>query len=168
MPRAKKPVAGAAGKSQRHDLVMPTQAPAAPTGMDYGAHADTIQAQNAMPLPQAPPPGAAPSGGGAPAPGGAAPGTAPGGQGFGDALGAAAGVQPPDPSQMLGAPTALPNQPLTHGMPFGPGPGPEALQPPDPRQTTAAILNSLGTAIDPQTAKLRDILNAQLANQGAQ
>ncbi len=160
MPRAKKPTAPA-GKANRHDTVMPSQTPAAPTGMAYGAHADTIQAQQAMPLPQAPPPGAA-----APAPGGA-PG---GGQalGFAGAVQAAADFQPPGPEAMLSAPTNRPGEPLTTGMPFGPGQGPEVLQPPDPRQTTAAILNSLGTAVDPQTKQLRDILNAQLQNQGAQ
>ncbi len=159
MPRAKKPTAPA-GKANRHDTVMPSQTPAAPTGMAYGAHADSIQAQQALPLPQAPTPGS-PVPSGAPAPGGQAPG-------FGGALQAATDFQPPGPEAMLTAPTARPGEPLTTGMPFGPGQGPEALQPPDPRQTTAAILNQLGTAADPQTKRLRDILNSQLRNQGAQ
>lgn len=161
MPRAKKTPAAPGGqaKAQRHDLVMPAQAPAAPTNMAYGAHAESIAAQNAVPLPAAGSPGG--SDGGAPQ----APGP-PAGGGFDAALQAAQGVEPP--GQTLGAPTNRPNEPLTHGMPFGPGAGPEALQPPDPRQTTAAILNQLGTGADPQTKKLRAVLNAQLANQGSQ
>lgn len=158
MPRAKKPV-GPAGKAQRHDTVMPTQPAVAPTGMAYGAHNDAIAAQNAMPLPQAPPPGTPPPSG-PPGSGGGAP------PGFGGAIDAASAMQPP--SQLLSDPTARPGEPLTHGMPFGPGAGPEALQAPDPRQTTAAILNQLGTNIDPQTKALRDTLNAQLRNQGAE
>jgi hypothetical protein len=161
MPRPKK-TAGTAGKAQRHDTVMPTQPVQAPTGMAYGAHAESVAAQNALPLPQAPPPGAAPTGG--PATGGGPPPGSP----FGAAVDAASAMQPPDPTQILSAPTARPGEPLTHGMPFGPGGGPEVLQPPDPRQTTAAILNALGTEIDPQTKRLRDVLNAQLGNQGAQ
>lgn len=162
MPRAKKP-AGVAGKAQRHDLVMPGQQPAAaPTGMAYGAHNDAIAAQNALPLPQAGSPGTAPASG---PPAGPGPSS---GSPFGATLDAATAMQPPDPSQMLSAPTALPDQPLTHGMPFGPGAGPEALQAPDPRQTTLAILNSLGAAIDPQTKALRNTLAAQMQNEGAQ
>ena len=65
----------------------------------------------------------------------------------------------------LDGPTARPDEPLTHGLATGPGAGPEALQPPDPRIGIAAVLNSLGTGADPATKRLRDVLNASLNNQ---
>lgn len=79
----------------------------------YGDTARAQVQQRAIPLPQqpGPPPVAAPGGpaaaGGAPPPDVPFPGSP--------------NVTP------LDAPTQLPGQPLTHGAPFGPGAGPEAL-----------------------------------------
>jgi hypothetical protein len=50
---------------------------------------------------------------------------------------------PGDPSVALGAPTQRPDEPVTAGLPFGPGPGPEVLPAsagvvPDPGQPDQA------------------------------
>ncbi len=109
------PRQGAPGRAyaNRSDL---TQAPRAAPNQTYGTAAAQMASQQQIPLPkQAPPPapgtgGAAPQGGPAPAPGGAPmPNIAPGGLGG------------------LADPTARPDEPLTAGLPTGPGPGPEAL-----------------------------------------
>lgn len=121
MPRPKKKTPAAPGgraKAQRHDLVMPQQAPAAPTNMQYGAHAESIASQKAMPLPATSAPG-----GGTPSP------TAPGGGG-GDPVAAALAMQPPGPP--LSAASNRPGEPLSHGAPFGAGAGPEVLGLPTP------------------------------------
>ena len=78
----------------------------APTGLPYGDRQKLIQAQHAVPM--------------APAP---APQTAP-----------AAPAAPQTPTPPPGAldflrPTERPNEPVTAGLPIGPGPGPEALGP---------------------------------------
>lgn len=67
----------------------------------------------------------------------------------------------------LDAPTQRPNEPLTAGLPSGPGPGPGALAAPDPLVKAAAVLNTLGHNADPYSARLRDLVNATLHNQGA-
>ena len=95
-------------------------------GQGYGERKEQVDAQRAVPV--APPPtssvpGAAEAA--ATAPQGPAPGT------LGDLLG----------------PSARPNEPLSHGMPFGPGPGPGALP--------MANLND-----DPELAALRAIYRA--------
>jgi hypothetical protein len=118
MPRRSRPPAGTSvgATGNRSDR---TQAPAAPTGMGYGAHKETIQAQQAIPLPAAPPPAGAP-----PAPGGPAPG--PGGNDrLAQALALAKAM--PAPNGGLAGPTSRPNEPVTSGLPSGPGAGPEAL-----------------------------------------
>lgn len=84
------------------------------------------------------------------------------GTGGGEALGAP--PMAPGDLPALDAPTNRPQEPLTHGLPTGPGAGPEALQPPDPRIGVAAVLNQLGAGADPQTKRLRAVLNAQLHN----
>jgi hypothetical protein len=68
----------------------------------------------------------------------------------------------------LDAPTGRPDEPMTAGMPIGPGPGPEILKPPDPVVRAAAVLNQLGPDADSDTRRLRDIANASLKNQGAE
>ena len=100
---------GTPGKAygNRSDL---TQAPSAAPGQEYGKAAAQLRAQTQIPLPKQSTPasaGSAPAGPSPPA--GAAPTVPPGGLG------------------PLDAPTQNPNQPLTAGMPSGPGPGPEAL-----------------------------------------
>lgn len=91
--------------SQRKDLIAPSAG--------YGQRAAQERSVAAVPLPaQAPPPAPA-SGGGAGAP----------------AQGLPAGPPPVQPGGLgpLNAPTQRPNQPLTAGLPTGPGPGPEVL-----------------------------------------
>lgn len=75
----------------------------------------------------------------------------------------------PGPGELgpLTAPTDRPGEPLTHGLPTGPGAGPEALTPPNPLVKAAAVLNMLGDSADADTKKLRDFVNATLANEGA-
>lgn len=139
MPRAKRTSA----RPNRTDLQVapaaPTQAPAAPTGMTYGAHNDTIEAQNQIPLPASPPPGA----GQVPQ----APG--PGGGNFPAALQQALGMSVPE--QMMGAPTTRPDEPITTGLSSGPGPGP-APTPPTRAADFLAQLASVGQ--DPAMADL--------------
>lgn len=98
--------------AQRSDLNAPKTQPirVAPAGT-YGEATQQANAQRSLPLPG---PGA-----GIPAPA-AGPGT-----------GAPQAPQSPLPGQLgpLTAPTQNPTQPLTAGLPTGPGPGPEALQP---------------------------------------
>lgn len=110
--------------TNRSDL---RQAPTAATGQPYGQAGAQLAAQRAVPLPATPPP---PSGG--PVAG---------------AAGAAA--QPPD----LYRPTELPDQPVTHGLPGGPGGGPEVL----PIQPTVGM--------DPIAIKIRAMLRADPNNQ---
>ena len=95
----------------RSDL---TQAPSAAPGQTYGVQAQQLRAQQTAPLPKQAPPSLAPAAGppGGPTPPGAQPTQAPMQPG---------GLGP------LHAPTDNPNQPLTAGLPSGPGPGPEAL-----------------------------------------
>ena len=81
--------------TNRTDLKQPVTAP---TGQAYGERKAQVDAQRAIPLPQAPP------------------------------------VVP------LGAPTQRPQEPLTAGLPVGPGPGPEALAPMAPPPQEAPIL----------------------------
>lgn len=82
-------------------------------GGPYGQRQQLESMQRGMPLP----------GPGAAAPGG--PVVAPGG-GMQAALQAALAARPPG-DQGLTAPTARPAEPVTHGLPVGPGAGPEAV-----------------------------------------
>lgn len=88
-----------------------------------------------------------------------------------------AGAQPSPPGLGAGplpgslgplhAPTDRPGEPVTHGLPSGPGGGPQVLAPPDPLVKVAAVLNNLGGTADADTAKLREFVNATLGNRGA-
>jgi hypothetical protein len=92
---------GKPGKAypNRTDLNGPTTIP----GQEYGAQAEQLRSQQAVPVQQAP----------------------------GDLAALLAGAPRPDqvPS-LLSEPSARPNEPLTAGLPTGPGPGPEALASP--------------------------------------
>lgn len=115
-------------------------------GQTYGMATQQTQAQQAIPLAQGAPTGPA-----------IPPTTQPGlGQG-------------PLPGELgpLHAPTGRPDEPLTHGLPTGPGAGPEVLQPPDPLTKAAAVLNAIGSNADPVVTRLRAQVNAQLYNSGA-
>lgn len=89
-------------------------------GQQYGARARQVAEQQAVPATAPPPPATAPPAGPAPSGPGAPPvaNPAPG----------------PDPGTLgdLFGPTARPDEPLTAGMPFGPGPGPRVQTPYDP------------------------------------
>jgi hypothetical protein len=139
MPRAAKAGAvGAAGNRTDRPSALP--ASAVPS-KQYGQRAEELSMQKQVPMASGDlaPGGAPPEGG---APGGPAPGELP----------------------PIDGPTNRPDEPVTNGLPSGPGAGPEALTPPDPRATGAAVLNSLGENIDPDTRQIRDILNASMQN----
>lgn len=89
----------------RTDLHQPVKA--APGG-EYGSVTQLRNAQKVIPLPDANPPMPPPAAAGTPAPPGGGGGVAPGDINF-------------------TAPTNRPNEPVTAGLPIGPGPGPEAL-----------------------------------------
>lgn len=114
MPRAKKPQALVAP----HNTGSPMQAPAAPTGLPYGMHQDSIESQQQMPLPAVPEldlPAGPPV----------------------DPMQSALAMAPP--TNMLTAPTDRPNEPITHGLPVGPGAGPEILPPAQPNVSSALM-----------------------------
>lgn len=134
--------AGRAGVNypNRSDLQAKPRLPvtAAP-GQTYGVAGAQRAAQQAVPIAAAPGPVAAPP----PPPG-----------------------LPPVPPGALDAPTGSPGEPLTTGSMFGPGPGPEALNPgPDRAVAALGLLNSLGGGLSPSLKHLRDTLNAQTTNQ---
>jgi hypothetical protein len=94
---------GKPGQAYSNRTDMNTSKIAEYTGQQYGKATAQRDAQRAMPV-QAPPGPPAPQ----TPPAAQAPGPAPGSLG-----------------ELLG-PTARPDEPLTHGAPFGPGPGPAA------------------------------------------
>jgi len=152
VPRANKAGPTGAG-GNRSDLPSALPASVVPS-KSYGQRAEELAMQKQVPMANAPLPQGAPAATGGP------PAAAPG-----------AGAQPPlAPGELppLDGPTNRPAEPLTHGLPSGPGGGPEVLQPPDPRLAVAAILNQLGSEADPQTKKLRAVLNTAIANKGAE
>lgn len=111
------------GYTNRSDLQLPV---AAPEGLPYGDAGKLKAAQRAVPMAPAPTPGPSPS------PPGAEPPPMPGGAGS------------------LLRPTERPNEPVTAGMPIGPGPGTEALSPltqnPGGGSTVAGLLSGLASA----------------------
>lgn len=132
--------------ANRSDLRTPA-APAAPTGLPYGEHKQLADAQRAVPAGPAPTPGVPPPGA------------------------AQAAAQPGSLPWMH--PSGRPNEPVQAGLASGPGAGPEALgllqgnQPNDPLTQAVAALNALGPKADVETSKLRDAMNATLANRAA-
>lgn len=71
---------------------------------------------------------------------------------------------PGDPTVAINAPTARPDEPITAGMPFGPGPGPEAMpQPGITVDNAAAIVRGLYQQY--QYPELLDIVR-ELEDQG--
>ena len=116
MPRAAR---SAARKLQpnRADLTRPTSMAA--QGQPYGVAAQQRAAQQQIPM------GPPPVGGGGPVgPPGQAPAAPPQMQ---DVLAAAAAHNGPGNAPFT-RPTERPNEPVTSGLPAGPGPGPESLQ----------------------------------------
>ena len=113
----------------RSDL---TQAPTAATNQPYGQAGAQIAAQRAVPLPAAPPIPNAAAGGGAAGP-----------------------FARPEDTPTLTAPTQRPDEPLEAGMPFGPGPGPQAMGQPH-MSDVEARLRALYAAHP--TSERRDLL----------
>lgn len=113
MPRPKKPQTQGGYAPGQNPGGAPAQAPKAPTGLPYGQHQQLVDAQRQVPLPgptPQPPPAAGP-GSGAP---------------MMDAAQAALGLRPPPAGGLLRG-TDRPDEPVTAGLPTGPGPGPEVL-----------------------------------------
>lgn len=107
-------------RSNRVDRLTP-EAPTAAPNQPYGEAGQQIAAQRAVPLAGAP---TMQAGGPPPPP---QPGGAPAG-GPGDLMAAAQAHNGPGNSMLLTRPTERPNEPVTYGLPIGPGGGPEALQ----------------------------------------
>lgn len=168
MPRtAKKPTNASAPNAGQSAAPVTAPRPepiTVPTGLPYGEAKALADAQRTLPVSQ--PPGSGPVGAVASAPTGA-----PAATGTADAaIGALGGFQHTPIG--LGAPSARPNEPVTTGLPTGPGPGPEALAPPTPQVPSAlvqgaAVLNALGDKITPAARQLRDAINASIYNQAA-
>lgn len=103
--------------TNRSDLVGPSRLPvAAGPAQQYGDRAAQQAAQRALPV--APTPLAL--GSGAPAPAAAPPQP-------GNVLAQAASFNGPGEASTLDRPTERPDEPVTHGLPVGPGGGPEVL-----------------------------------------
>lgn len=68
----------------------------------------------------------------------------------------------------LTGPSNMPGQPVTHGLPVGPGAGPEALTgigaPLSPLTQGVAILNSLGKHLPPELSSVVKYLNVTQNN----
>ena len=130
-----------------------TQAPVAAPGQQYGKAGASIQAQQALPLPQAPnpadmimsrdqargagPPAQAPT----VAPAAAPP---PGGGGLPPELLMQLAQQTPGPGQGSINEGDFHTEPLTSGMPTGPGPGSGALGYPDVSPVLRALAETTG------------------------
>lgn len=126
-PASPAPVSGPGGLSARTDGG-PAQPMRVPTGGAYGQASDLAAMQRAAPLPQATAPRPGPSRGGP----------------------AAGGV--PDPFR----PTERPGEPVTAGIPMGPGPmGPGSLVPEDPDMLIRAFAANLyAQGLDGAASKL--------------
>lgn len=112
MPRKTRRQPGASGGAyaNRKDLTQPISAP---TGLPYGEKQALVSAQRQAPLPQQGP----------------------------DIDPAIAQAQAHSFNPVgLGDPTQRPNEPIQHGLPSGPGAGPEVLQ---PQSGTSASLQQL-------------------------
>lgn len=122
----------------------------APRGLPYGDRAKLVAAERAVPM-------------GTPGAGTVAPPA--GGQGTPPSPGPQPGSLP-----FLGG-TERPGEPVTAGLPVGPGPGPEVLsanpevRPMNPLLQAVAALDSLGGVADSETSHLRDAIHAALNNQ---
>lgn len=110
MPRKSRKQPGASGGAYSNRTDL-TQPVAVPTGLPYGERQELVQAQQQAPLPQQAP----------------------------DQALAQAQAHPFQPVG-LGDPTQRPNEPIQHGLPSGPGAGPEVLQ---PQPGTSATLQQL-------------------------
>jgi hypothetical protein len=127
----------------------PTQPVRVPTGGAYGSAQALESAQQAMPLPQPPEVGGSPVGGGAPP--AMMPGTL--------TPMAAQGYTPPNFS-LGSSPSRRPNEPLTAGMPMGPGAGPNPAA--QAQFSAGALLAALAAATnDPLMGELAELADSQ-------
>src|ERR1035437_7628277 len=115
MPHARSSSPAKQLQPNRSDLTKPLPVQAAPN-QGYGEAAQQKVAQRAIPMGPPPIQGPPPA---APAPGTALPGAGPSSPQLPLAIPGAAGP--------LSRPTERPNEPVTHGLPMGPGGGPETL-----------------------------------------
>lgn len=151
--------AGAKPASQRYpnrsDLTRPAPITAAP-GQPYGQAGQQIAAQRVQPM------GSQPIAG-APSPPAGAPDIA----SLMQQHAANTGITP---GQHMQAPTARPNEPVTHGLPMGPGAGPEALtgvgaaarEGTVDQGTLANVLQSMASGPS-ATAAIRDLANRAMS-----
>lgn len=116
MPRSRRP----SPQSNRIDTLSP-EAPTAAPNQAYGEAGQQLAAQRTVPLAGAP----TMQGAGVPPPQQPQNGAPAGGPG--DLLAMAQAHNGPGNSLALDRPTERPNEPVTHGLPGGPGAGPEAL-----------------------------------------
>lgn len=121
MPRSRAP----SPRSNRTDTLSPAPVTAA-AGQGYGVAAEQRAAQGAIPIANGPtmPAAQAP---GAPASSGAVVTAPQGAPGPNDLMAMLQAHNGPGDSMNLMRPTERPNEPVTHGLPVGPGAGPEAL-----------------------------------------
>lgn len=171
MPRKRKQAPPPHGYGNRSDLqaTAAAQPVQTPTGGAYGSAGKLAQMQQAVPVPQAGPTAAPALGGGGgagtPSAAGVSTSTPPVGPGGPQAAIGAAQAFPPI-NLNFGAPSQIPGEPVTAGMAGGPGAGPPL--PPDPLVKAAASLNIMQPGqMDADTARLKAVLNAHLANRGA-
>jgi hypothetical protein len=125
--------------SNRTDMAVPPSQPVrVPAGRGYGEATALESAQQAAPLPQS-----------------AAPG-------MDLASIVSAGQGMPFPEETLGSPSTRPTEPLTAGLPFGPGPGPEILGRIPGAPTAAATFARLAAIDnDPELAELSRVAEQQ-------
>ena len=124
------------------------QAPRVPNDQAYGMRNELMEAQKQMPLPDA-------SGAGTNAAPPAPPAAEVNGQAaFEEMLAKVRQMQRLSPGETLRAPTQRPREPLTAGLPTGPGAGP--VRPPTtPRAQAAELLSRLAMQTgDPKYARL--------------
>lgn len=149
MPRRSRPKPGAdtgRAPTAQGANIRSVQPAAAPTNMAYGARKETLEAQRAVPLPQVQTP--SPLGAGGAMPGQPGPEVDP----FSAALAQASAMS--SPSQLMGAPSARPDEPVQAGLPVGPGAGPSDN--PEPR--AAALLDQLAADTgDPAMSELANM-----------
>lgn len=113
----------------------------APTGLPYGEHQALVEAQQQVPLPAGPGMVESP---GMPVP-----------DPFSAAMSAGQAMRPPDP--ILYGPSTRPREPVTAGLPVGPGPGLEALAIPRGDRVARMMDQLAADSGDPAVQKLAEL-----------
>lgn len=156
-------------RSNRVDRLTP-EAPTAAPNQTYGEAGHQIAAQRAIPISGTPTVAPAQTPG---APASSVPPAPQGAPGPGDLMAMAQGHNGPGDSMALDRPTERPNEPVTHGLPGGPGAGPEALSgvgaaARDGALQQGTLANLITTAASQPNAPAAVRLLAQVAQSGAQ